>query len=256
VSRIGSLHALLTRLHLRLVRARYSLRSPDPFYQAKLDYIEKIKQRVKESHGQEILLYLDECNYYRQPTLAKSWTCSDHAQEKVRRSYRSDTITRVLGTIDRANGRVLFFQAPKISVSDHATFYKRVQKAYPDAKRIWIVQDNNPVHFHPNLLCALEPQESPFPMTVPPNWSEKPKEWALTRFGHWNLPIQLVQIPTYAPWCNPIEKLWRKFKQDFVHLHRFSEDLEVLRAKAHQFFDQFVHGSAELLQYVGLGVPY
>jgi hypothetical protein len=62
VRKIGSLHAFLTRLHLRLVRARYALRSPDPFYQAKLDYIEKIKKRVKESQGREVALYLDECN--------------------------------------------------------------------------------------------------------------------------------------------------------------------------------------------------
>lgn len=258
VNKIGSVHRLFSRLGLRLVRARYSHRSPDLQYQAKLDYIEAIKKRVKASQGREILLYLDECNYYRQPTLTNAWTCSDEKQKKVRRSYRGETITRVLGVLDGANGRVMIDQAPKISVSDHASFYKRVREAYPHATRIWIVQDNNPVHFHPNLLCALEPQESPFPFILPPNWSETPKEWAVKRFGQWKLPIQLVQLPTYAPWCNPIEKLWRKFRQDFYHLHRSigDDDLPTLRAKAQEFFEQFAHGSAELLRAVGLGVPY
>lgn len=252
----GSVHRLLMRLGLRWLKARYAFRSPDPFYQQKLAFLEHITQRVKNSQGREVLLYLDECNYYRQPTLSMSWTCSQHEQEKVKRSYRSDTLTRVLGTLDAATGKVMIFQAPKISVSDHVTFYKRVCKAYGQASRIWIVQDNNPVHFHPNLLAALEPQESAFPMTVPPNWPDTPKDWALKRFGTWKLPIQLVQIPTYAPWCNPIEKLWRKFRQDFTHLHQWIEDLETLRAHARAFFDQFAHGSADLLRYVGLGIPY
>ena len=247
---------MLSRLGLRLVRARYVLRSPDPHYQAKLDYIAGIRKRVKESEGREVALYLDECNYYRQPLLAPCWTRSDQPQEKVNRSYHSDTRTRILGALDIRNGRVFTFQAPKIRVTDHANFYKRLREAYPKATKIWVIQDNNPMHFHPNLLVALEKQESPFPMTLAPNWSETPKEWALKRFGHWNLPIQVVQIPTYAPWCNPIEKLWKYFRQDFLHVHRFCDDLETLRAKSQQFFEDLAQGSAELLQYVGLGVPY
>lgn len=253
---IGSLHRFLTRLAIRLIRSRYAQRSPDPDYQAKLDYIEKIKKRVKESKGREVLLLLDEVNYYRQPLLAPSWTSSDQQQNKVRRSYRSDTRTRVLGALDSKDGRVFTHQASKITVPMHTNFYKRLHEAYPEATRIWVLQDNTPVHFHPNLLVALEKQESPFPMKLAPNWPEKPDEKAVKRYGGWNLPIQIVQIPTYAPWCNPIEKLWKLFRQDFLHVHRFSDDLETLRAKSQQFFDRFVQGSAELLRYVGLGVPY
>src|SRR5262245_30783619 len=90
----------------------------------------------------------------------------------------------------------------------------------------------------------------PFPMKLAPNWPEKPDEKAIKRYGGWNLPIQIVQIPTYAPWCNHIEKLWKLFRQDFLHVHRFCDDLETLRAKAQQFFDRFAQGSTELLQYV------
>lgn len=255
VSTISGLSQLLSRLGLRWIRARYALRSPDQHYQAKLDYIEQVRKNVKNSQGLEILLYMDECSYYLQPTLSSSWTTSKHTQEKVKRSYCKDTMTRVLGTIDEADGRVIDFQAPKISVSDHASFYKRVCEAYPNARRIWIVQDNFPVHFHPNLLVALEQQENPFPVIFPPNWSKEPKEWAIKRFGKWNLPIRLVPIPTYAPWCNPIEKLWRKFRQDFDHMRPVIDDLALLRAKSQQFFDQFSQGSVELLRYVGLGVP-
>jgi DDE superfamily endonuclease len=252
---IGSLHQFLARLGIRQVQARYAHRSPDPDYQAKLDYIKMIKKRVKESNGREVLLFLDEVNYYRQPLLAPCWTSSDQPQKKVKRSYRSDTRTRILGALDSKDGRVFTHHASKITVPMYAKFYKRLHEAYPEATRIWIVQDNNPVHFHANLLVALEKQESPFPMKLAPNWSDIPDPKAIKLYGKWNLPIQIVQTPTYAPWCNNIEKLWKYFRQEFLHIHRFCDDLEVLRAKAQQFFDRFTQGSAELLQYVGLGVP-
>lgn len=255
VSTLSGLSQLLSRLGLRWIRSRYALHSPDPYYQAKRDYIEQIRKRVKESKGLEVLLYLDECSYYDQPTLSDSWTTSEHTQEKVKRSDHTNIITRVLGTIDESDGRVMYVQASKVGVSEYASFYKRVCEAYSNARRIWIVQDNFPVHFHPNLLVGLEKQENPFPAIFSPNWPKEPKEWAIKRFGRWNLPIQLVPIPTYAPWCNPIEKLWRKFRQDFDHMRPVIDDLASLRAKAQQFFDQFSQGSAELLRYVGLGVP-
>jgi len=255
VSTLGGLSQLLSRLGLRWIRARYVLYSPDIYYRPKLDYIEQIRKHVKESKGLEILLYLDECSYYDQSTLSSSWTTSEHTQEKVKRLYHTNTITRVVGTIAESDGRVIYSQASKIGVTDYAYFYKRVCEAYSNAKRIWIIQDNFPVHFHPNLLIALEEQDNPFPAILSPNWPKEPKEWAIKRFGRWNLPIQLVPIPTYAPWCNPIEKLWRKFRQDFDHMRPVIDDLALLRAKAQQFFDQFAQGSVELLRYVGLGVP-
>jgi hypothetical protein len=92
-------------------------------------------------------------------------------------------------------------------------------------------------------------------VTLAPNWPSEPTQWARQRFGSWNLPIQLVPLPTYASWCNPIEKLWRKFKQEIIHLHRFKDDLQALRQRATKFFDQFASGSSELLRYVGLNLP-
>jgi len=78
---------------------------------------------------------------------------------------------------------------------------------------------------------------------------------AIRRWGELKLPIQIVPLPTYASWCNPIEKLWRKLRQDVTHLHRWADDLEVLRIEIDRFLDQFAQGSLELLRYVGLAVP-
>ena len=65
----------------------------------------------------------------------------------------------------------------------------------------------------------------------------------------------MVRLPTYASWLNPIEKLWRKLKQELVHLHRLADKLPELRAQIDRFLDQFANGSLDLLRYVGLFVP-
>ncbi|MFN8633606.1 MAG: transposase [Chloroflexota bacterium] len=138
-------------------------------------------------------------------------------------------------------------QATRIGVPALLRFFKALVAAYP-GQRLYIVLDNWPVHFHPDLLAALEPQESPFPFFRPRSWSAEPSPTA----KRLNLPIQLVPLPTYSPWLNPIEKLWRWLKQDVLHLHRLADDLPALRARVLAFLARFKDGSPDLLRYVGL----
>ncbi len=57
---------------------------------------------------------------------------------------------------------------------------------------------------------------------------------------------------SYSPWLNPIEKLWRKLKQEFIYLHRCAEDPVGLQQQVLDFLRQFQAGSTDLLRYVGL----
>ena len=66
------------------------------------------------------------------------------------------------------------------------------------------------------------------------------------------LPIQAVGLPTYAPWLNPIGKLWRYLKQEVVHLHQKAEDFPSLHSQVDALLDRFAGGSEHLLRYVGL----
>ncbi len=59
-------------------------------------------------------------------------------------------------------------------------------------------------------------------------------------------------LPTYAPWLNPIEKLWRWVRQDALYLHRDAGDWNTLQQHLHAFLEQFAAGSTEVLEYVGL----
>jgi hypothetical protein len=243
---------LLQRVGIHYKRGRDQVHSPDPFYQTKVDAIQELKERVQQIQGQEILLYLDELTYYRQPSLARGYEEAGEARPYAQRSLASNTATRVVGTLDALSGRVLFQSGSKVGIKQLVHFYQHVRQAYQEAHRIWIVLDNWPVHFHPDVLVALEPQETPFPFSRPPNWLQTPSPAAVKRWGELRLPIQFVLLPTYASWCNPIEKLWRKLKQDVLHLHRLADDLKALRLLVTEFLQQFAAGSSELLRYVGL----
>ena len=50
----------------------------------------------------------------------------------------------------------------------------------------------------------------------------------------------------------PVEKLGRWLRQDILKMHRWVEDWPHVKYRVHEFLDQFAHGSAALLRYVGL----
>lgn len=50
--------------------------------------------------------------------------------------------------------------------------------------------------------------------------------------------LVLLHLPTYSPWLNPIEMLWRHFRREVTHCELF-DSLEALVAAAVEFFDRY-----------------
>jgi DDE superfamily endonuclease len=248
----SSLCHLLRRLGISYQRGRDYVHSPDPHYAEKLAFRDALLERGRQPDRREVVLLQDELTYYRQPSLARAYEAAGRDQSLARRSHRSNTATRLVSTLDVLDGRVLYRQGSVIGIEQLVRFYPQVCAAYPQAERLWIIQDNWSIHFHPDLLVALEKQESRWPRYVPPRWPKDPTPRAVGKWGKLSLPVQLVPLPTYASWLNPIEKLWRWLKQDWLHLHRLADHLTALRTGVASFLDQFAHGSQALLRYVGL----
>ena len=154
-----------------------------------------------------------------------------------------------MGALNAHTGDLVYRQTERATVVETHAFYAPICQRYPNAKRIYLIQDNRPVHLHPNLLAALIPQPSSFHKPLPPSWEGKfsKKIGKLAK-----LPIEIVQLPTYASWTNPIEKLWRWVRQVVLHLHRLADQWQLLQQRVIAFMEQFRGGSKKLLRYVGL----
>lgn len=213
----------LNRAGLRYKRGRDYVHSPDPDYVARRDQAQWCVIQARNHPGQIITLYQDELTYYRHPSLASTWTPAGAAhQAYATRSHKSTTKARIGAVLDVVSGKVCFHRGDRFGVKALRRLYKTIRQTWPDAT-IYLIQDNWPVHFLPDVMAAAAEHN-----------------------------IEIVPLPTYAPWLNPIEKLWRWLKQDIIHLHRHSAEWAELHRRVEGFLHRFDNGSNELLRYVGL----
>lgn len=108
-----------------------------------------------------------------------------------------------------------------------------VLAARPGVRRIFIALDNWPVHFHPELLAALA-----------------------------DTPIRLLPLPTYAPWTNPQEKVWRGLAEEVLYHHPFADGeagsdaaWAQMHAQVDAWLDRVGRLGTRLLHAVGLYPP-
>jgi hypothetical protein len=223
---LGGIHKLLQRLQVAYKRGRDYVHSPDPFYDLKLAYIDRATALVAQDPQRYLLVYQDEMTYYRYPTLARDYALVGSKQPLARIGYAPRRKRRLVACLNPQSGVVFARQRSRFTVQALLKFYHDLQAAYPQYERIFIVLDNWPVHFHPQISLVLQ-----------------------------RTSIMLLRLPTYAPWTNPVEQLWRKLQQEVLHLHRFEDDWGGLQTRVQAWLDQWGKPSPELLRYVGL-TPY
>ena len=246
---VSGIHQILSRLGISYKRARDYLRSPDVDYAEKLSRIQEVLADVRANSETCVVLYQDEFSFNLQPTLAKDWTQTGTKHPLARQSYHTQETCYGIGAVNPHTGDVVYQQVKSCTVVALHTFYTQICQRYPKAERIYLIQDNRAIHFHANLLAALLPQTREFEKPTPPKWTGKPSK-KIGRLA--KLPIEILQLPTYASWTNPIEKLWRWARQSVIHLHRLSNDWQALQNKVLAFMEQFKGGSQDLLRYIGL----
>lgn len=205
-------------------RGREYVHSPDPDYVAKRDLVQSCLEQARSNPEQVVTCYLDEFSFYRQPTVARDWHASGHTQPLARRTHRSNQYHRIIGALNAVTGQVTFRMATRTNVPFICRFLRLLRLQYPNVDRIYVVLDNwYRVHNHEDVQQTANAEA-----------------------------ITLIYLPTYAPWLNPIEKLWRKAYQEVIHLHRYSDRWPELKQRMANFLDQYASGSPTLLRYVGL----
>jgi transposase len=220
---LPGLWQILDRWEIAYKRGRRYVHSPDPLYGLKAARLRSIAAQVRAEPKRLVLLYQDELTYYRCPSVAGTYAQRGADEPRAAQGSGYNSSRRIAGCLDALTGRLLCWQR---SAFDHATFLRylrAVQESYPQAEQLFIGLDNWPVHFQPDVLTGL--QESK---------------------------ITLVFLPTYAPWLNPIEKVWRKLKQEVLHMHRYSSRWKQLQQRVDDWLHQYSQPSDALLRYVGL----
>ena len=62
--------------------------------------------------------------------------------------------------------------------------------------------------------------------------------------------LVLLYLPTYAPWLNPIEMLWRHFRREVTHCELFVSVKALIQA-AQDFFDRYNKTPQQILSIIG-----
>jgi transposase len=195
--------------------------SPDPDYKKKVRWLHRCLRDAARHPETVVALFLDEFGYQRWPEVAPTWGLEAAVAPRAGNNQQ----WRTIGALNALTGQVNYLDGYIVGRQQVRQFYSHLDRAYPKkVGLIYVIQDNWNIHTHPDVLSALE---------------KYPR-------------IRPVWLPTYAPWLNPIEKLWRWLRQDILKMHRWVEDWPHVKQRVHEFLEQFAHGSAALLRYVGL----
>lgn len=62
--------------------------------------------------------------------------------------------------------------------------------------------------------------------------------------------LVLLYLPTYSPWLNPIEMLWRYFRREVTHCELF-ETKQALLTAAQECFNRFNQNPHKILSVIG-----
>jgi transposase len=231
---IPGVHRILNRLHVSYKRGREHEHSPDLEYDKKMALIRHAQARCAADPEHLIFLYEDEHTSYARPPVGAGYASTAGPALKAEQGTSYNSRRRIAACLEPRTGRLIERQRGSFNLKEMARFFLFVEGHFPDATTIYMALDNWPVHFHPTVLAELEQHQSR---------------------------IQLLPLPTYAPWTNPVEKVWRKLNQERISLHRLSGKWDELKQAITDWFEPFHQGSEDLLHYVGLrptpaGNPY
>lgn len=166
------------------------------------------------------LLFGDEASFPQWGTLSYTWSRRGH-QPEVKTSGKRKAY-KVFGLIDYFTGK-FFAQATEARLTSASYEQFLTQVLAQSERRIILIQDGARYHT-----------------------SKAMKEF----FAKHAERLTVFQLPSYSPDFNPIEKLWKKIKEQETHLHYFPT-FESLKEKVEQALVKFANAPKEILALFG-----
>ncbi len=157
---------------MRWRQGRLHLHSPDEEYTAKAEHV---KGCVTLEDA--VVLFGDEMTFYRHPATGRAYAKQGYQQEvRADLGHRSNTKRRLCGALNKMTGQVHSIEASKIGVKALCRWLASLREEYKQSTKRILIWDNWSVHKHALVVQAAAEAQ-----------------------------IELVFLPTYAPWLNPIE---------------------------------------------------
>lgn len=199
-----TIRAHLHDLGYRVRRPVLSVASPDPDYKQK---VKKLKRYQKQAKNGDILLYYqDEIDLNLLPGILRCWTLQG-AQRKIptpgvnQKRYGFGAVNYISGqTVHRIEERknsvgFCAFIEQFMHTVTHASDYQ--------GQKIVVVVDNFIIHRSRKTQAFLEKYKDQ---------------------------LVLFMLPTYSPWLNLIERLWKHLRRKVTHNHLFTSITELVKA--------------------------
>ena len=168
----------------------------------------------------EVFYYADEFNVSWLPTLRAMW--SPRGQQVMIPTPKQPEKRYGLGAVNYHTGETVVIFRRRKRRREVAELLEALLRKHPD-ETIYLAWDNSNTH-------------------------EDDEVEAVVRAAAGRL--VLLYLPTYAPWLNPIEMLWRHFRRLVTHCELFVSVKALLKA-SQNFFDTLNKTPNDVLSIIG-----
>jgi hypothetical protein len=176
-----------------------------------------------------VFLYEDELTYYHRPSVTGGYVEAGEDAPRADQGWSRKKWQRVASSLDVVDGWLYSWQRDAFDARTLLKYLNALEEAvvarHSKVEVIFLALDNWPVHFRSEIPAKLAQSQSK---------------------------LMLLSLPTYAPWTNPVEKLWHKLYAEVLHLHEHVNNWQALQQRVRSWLDQYADGSPSLLRYVGL----
>lgn len=197
------------RVHLhalgyRVLRPVLSIASPDPEYRRKVKQLERYKKQAK--NGKILLYFEDEIDLNLLPGILRCWTLRG-SQRKVMTPGLN--VKRYgFGAVNSVSGQTVHRIEEHKNSAGFCAFIEQFMQSVtqsPDyhGQQIVMVVDNFRIHHSKKTLAFLE------------QYADQ---------------LILFALPTYSPWLNAIELLWKHLRRKVTHNHLFQNIVQLVKA--------------------------
>ncbi len=212
-----TIRRLLARHEIVFSQPQHTISSPDPDYAQKKQTIEETRDRIKVG---EVFYYADECNVSLLPTLRAMW--SPKGQQVMIPTPGQQTTYYGIGAVNYFTGETVVQFQPHKRRQEIAQLLAALVEKHPTGT-IYVTWDNATTHEDEEVDAVVQAASGR---------------------------LILLYLPTYSPWLNPIEMLWRHFRREVTHCELF-ETMQALLAAAQECFERFNRSPDTILSVIG-----